>query len=964
MKLHALLIGINEYPSNPLNQCVNDVSKFENYLKTLNTGFDSINIVALTNQEATKSNIQSAITENLGTAEGEDTVLIYYSGHGALESSSGLFPDEHDGALECMVCYPEDGLGTGNLLADKEIRYLLHKIPNDPHIVTIFDACHSGDMVRAYSEKGIPGEAVKRLSGFFPERAFEDFIFSEDDDIQFVSPNGIEVRIPFKNSIHLGACLSSESSWEDSKGGVFTRYLLQLLKATNGNLTYLDITRWAKLSIKNVTRKKQTPLITVQGYGKVDQHSSWLNLHPEGVEFPSGVITNNTQTGWLYSKGQLLGVKPGMEVQMKLEGDKTVNVKVREADLEYSILDIPMDIIQELDFSKQYEGSTVVSTYNQLALYINDIDHNQMAVDQIEEILGSNDRVSLSDEGSADFFINIFNEMVYFSMPDAPFQPLSKQIDLMGISDIKPILGNQLRAFIKWNHFYTLENPGKDYLNSPILVEARLEGDEWQDVTNSNFSFDPYEDRLTIGEMYRRYEMRTTNITDEVIFLGVLTLTSNMSITSKPYGQMVVELQPHGSLGDSKVFYDHKNSKAGISFDTYKEIYNWKEEWFYYKFVFNNYEDFTPSLQDNSILQEGLRSPLFIDNVTKTFPITRGEGAFEELEERKRKWGTCMTRIEMRNPTYNIISGNLKESLDEYMNSEELAPFIKELYFEDYWNGEKFEIRLKPNKTQSSDAAFKATDVWIVQKLNKIYNNIRRRRFKRNKHQTGPVVVAEGDSWFLFPKPGVKDTLDYIMHKYRLLSLADAGDDVADYIKNNELIEKVDEIKPDYVLISGGGNDVLGSEIKSILKNNVTNGVLPEDFVKGDKFQEKMDFLDESYRMFFSKIKTAVPDVDIFVHGYDYIPGDREKKVIEKGWANKYMIEAGIKDPAIRDMVIHYLVDTFNNILEGFEQEFDFVHYVNNRNTVELDEWMDEIHPNNTGYKKVADNFLRKMDLN
>src|SRR5210317_1297394 len=150
MKLHALLIGINEYPSNPLNQCVNDVSKFENYLKTLNTSFNSINIVALTNQEATKSNIQSAITENLGTAEGQDTVLIYYSGHGALESSSGLFPDEHDGALECMVCYPEDGLGTGNLLADKEIRYLLHKIPNDPHIVTIFDACHSGDMVRAY----------------------------------------------------------------------------------------------------------------------------------------------------------------------------------------------------------------------------------------------------------------------------------------------------------------------------------------------------------------------------------------------------------------------------------------------------------------------------------------------------------------------------------------------------------------------------------------------------------------------------------------------------------------------------------------------------------------------------------------------------------------------------------------------------------------------------------------------
>lgn len=35
--------------------------------------------------------------------------------------------------------------------------------------------------------------------------------------------------------------MQDESSWEDGDGGVFTRYLLELLKATEGKLSYLDI---------------------------------------------------------------------------------------------------------------------------------------------------------------------------------------------------------------------------------------------------------------------------------------------------------------------------------------------------------------------------------------------------------------------------------------------------------------------------------------------------------------------------------------------------------------------------------------------------------------------------------------------------------------------------------------------------------------------------------------------------
>jgi hypothetical protein len=165
-----------------------------------------------------------------------------------------------------------DALNTEHL-ADKELRYLFSKLKSNPHLITIFDACHSGDIVRAFHMNGDKDGRIKRLSGAFEARPADAFIFSKDAKVKVQNAGNTKTySIPTKNHIHLGACLSSESSWEDDKGGVFTRYLLELLKATKGNLTYLDISRWAKISLKNVTKKTQTPMITV-GRGKLNAYS-------------------------------------------------------------------------------------------------------------------------------------------------------------------------------------------------------------------------------------------------------------------------------------------------------------------------------------------------------------------------------------------------------------------------------------------------------------------------------------------------------------------------------------------------------------------------------------------------------------------------------------------------------------------------------------------------------------------
>jgi len=149
-KLYSLLIGITDYPSpNLLFECVNDANKMIDYLTNLETdAFDVQNPILLT---------------------------FYFSGHGTREISKGRFREDHNGLLETIVCYYEKERKSNNfLLADKELRYLFHKCPKKAHIISIFDCCHSGDIMRDFEEET---KHIRRIGKNFDLRPYKDFLF-------------------------------------------------------------------------------------------------------------------------------------------------------------------------------------------------------------------------------------------------------------------------------------------------------------------------------------------------------------------------------------------------------------------------------------------------------------------------------------------------------------------------------------------------------------------------------------------------------------------------------------------------------------------------------------------------------------------------------------------------------------------------------------------------------------------
>lgn len=671
MKLHALLIGINDYISAPLSQCVSDAEKMEKYLGEIAHHFEATDITVLRNTDATKEEIVRTLTGKLELATDDDVFLMYYSGHGAYEKTENLFADVHNGMMECLVPYftKADQATPGYLLADKEIRYLLSGAKHNPHIITIFDCCHSGDMVRDINDL-----AIKRLADPFSPRKYDRFIFSNTipESAFDGGQRPVADLLPFKNHVHIAACLSSESAWENGAGGVFTGYLLQILRKTGGKLHYQAISRWAKLSLQDMTKAKQTPTISVQGEGPVHRYSPWLNLFPDaGAQLEWPVLYNNKK-GWHFTRGQLMGVRPGMELTVLADGAEILCV-VTNADLEYAQIRAVNGDLSALKPTNSYPAK-MKTMFGDLSVFINNIDQPKGLEQQVQAFLGNKPGVKTAPEQQADFFLNLGHQMAWFSLPGQVYTPLAEQMDITVQQDLlESRLSDQLKSMQAWHHFDRLENPDPDFDTAPIKVEARIPGEKnWTDVTDGSFHIAPEAERDTDGEWFRSFEVQVTNTSAEKLYVGVLMLNSDFGITAKPFDEQVIELEP----GASKLFYDHKNKTVTAFVEKYKELYNWKAEWFRYKFIINNCEDF--SIQINEYLQPALPHPVSEYD-------TRG-GSKEKGEKQTggtppaKKWGTLQTTVYIPNPSYNQIPDVFRSQWHLYLADKKLGPFLKAVY--------------------------------------------------------------------------------------------------------------------------------------------------------------------------------------------------------------------------------------------------------------------------------------------
>lgn len=254
---------------------------------------------------------------------------------------------------------------------------------------------------------------------------------------------------------------------------------------------------------------------------------------------------------------------------------------------------------------------------------------------------------------------------------------------------------------------------------------------------------------------------------------------------------------------------------------------------------------------------------------------------------------------------------------------------------------------------------------------------LRRYRDKKNDSTyKGSRIIAEGDSWFEYPC--AKDMIDWLGERFAVLSLARAGDKWID-IKNQEtqtysdgtssgLFRNIRDEQPNIVLLSVGGNEVLG-EIETYVDHFVPHH--PDrpgaDYILPG-FEKLLDDVEDDYRQYIGQI---VPHAHVIVHSYDY-PDVRSQTNGGQWIGGPLENERRIPFGSVWCEIAGTMLDRFCRRIELVIGEFSGrAHFVQQLGTIgtrtyssEPNQplWQDELHPTKAGSAIMFKAIAAKID--
>lgn len=299
--------------------------------------------------------------------------------------------------------------------------------------------------------------------------------------------------------------------------------------------------------------------------------------------------------------------------------------------------------------------------------------------------------------------------------------------------------------------------------------------------------------------------------------------------------------------------------------------------------------------------------------------------------------------------------------LGEDSTDEETLATLFEI---DEERSEPFKPVLKPRREDAAEPEGMCDAIWgvVATSASAGFRARRNHGFRRNDSGTGLTLVSDGDSWFQYPVPRVDDVIDHLRRSHAIYCHAIAGATLREWAANahQRILASVAQHRPDAVLLSGGGNDLLGF-------GGIGNFIMP--FRQGQPAQTHVNGLLDTeldvYWQLYSQVIGAVlekhPATKIFLHGYDWaLPNKPAGR-----WLFKPMSEGrGISDVDLQRHIVKLLIDRFNERMVTLEAAYPGnVYFVDCRGSVGLrrNSWLDELHPRSPGFGRVANRFNRRI---
>lgn len=248
-------------------------------------------------------------------------------------------------------------------------------------------------------------------------------------------------------------------------------------------------------------------------------------------------------------------------------------------------------------------------------------------------------------------------------------------------------------------------------------------------------------------------------------------------------------------------------------------------------------------------------------------------------------------------------------------------------------------------------------------------------------------ILAEGDSWFTIGAIPSSNLLYELRMKKStvVLNLGYPGDTIANLSQlssNTEFTRRL--VHPnwasdwDALLLSGGGNDLIDQAADIIRATPTGSGKKADDYLDAGRLEAFKLGVQAGYRRI-----VALRDSDgspnqgkpIVVHTYDY-PTPRPSPAtflivpITRPWIHR-VFEAYQVPKSLRIKITDKMLDALAEAILELGRELPAFHVVDTRNLLEraaIDakgnsgDWLNEIHPNSDGYRKVAKKLVAKLE--
>lgn len=307
--LYALLVGIGAYPAPvpPLAGCVNDVRTMAEVLRGRVEPAD-LSTLVLTDGQATREAVLSALPGHLGAAGPDDTALFYFSGHGSRQAAPPeRWAGEPDHRNETIVCVDSRQPGSWDI-ADTELAAHIAQIAaTGCHVLVVLDCCHSGSGTRDVDERVrlAPDDPRVRPATSFSETAMAQ---ATGTTRSATPPEGRGAWAPpAGRHVLLAACRSDEKAKEVTALGQYRGALSVALEAAlregDGHLTYREVLRAVSAGVQRRT-VDQHPQLEATDASELDRPFLGGTLPTA----PRSLTLSHLPDGWSIDYGAVHGV--------------------------------------------------------------------------------------------------------------------------------------------------------------------------------------------------------------------------------------------------------------------------------------------------------------------------------------------------------------------------------------------------------------------------------------------------------------------------------------------------------------------------------------------------------------------------------------------------------------------------------------------------------------------------------